>query len=79
MVKIAPNPVREILNISAIFTDRPSYFAKLVDVQGRILMADFKISGNAEIDMSAYPAGVYFLSIRQPGKPGIQTYQVIKL
>jgi hypothetical protein len=79
LVKIAPNPVREILNISAISTDRPSFFAKLVDVQGRILMADFKISGNAEIDMSAYPAGVYFLSIRQPGKPGIQSYQVIKL
>lgn len=79
LIKIVPNPVREILNISAIFTDRPSFFAKLVDVQGRILMADFKISGNAEIDMSAYPAGVYFLSIRQPGKPGIQSYQVIKL
>lgn len=79
LVKIAPNPVREILNISAISIDHPIFFSKLVDVQGRVLMADFKISGNAEIDMSAYPAGVYFLSIRQPGKPGIQTYQVIKL
>lgn len=79
LVKIVPNPVREMLNLFAISNDQELYIANLQDAQGRILIKNLKLKGKAEIDMSIYPAGVYFLSIRQSGKTSIQNHKVVKL
>lgn len=78
-VQIIPNPVREMLNLVALSSKPELYLANLVDAQGRVLIKDLKVNGKAEIDMSVYPAGIYFLSLRQPGNSPIQNHKVVKL
>jgi hypothetical protein len=79
LVKILPNPVQEVLNILPVLELQDPYMVNLIDAQGRNLIKDRKLTGKTAIDMSAYSAGVYFLSIHQVGKPGIQNQKIIKL
>lgn len=78
-VQIVPNPVRERLNLAVVSTQQELYLANLIDAQGKVLIKDLKVAGKAEIDMSTYPAGIYFLSIRQSGESSVQNHKVVKL
>ncbi|WP_373551758.1 T9SS type A sorting domain-containing protein [Haliscomenobacter sp.] len=79
MVQVVPNPVRSMLNLISISDDQEVYLANLQDAQGRVLIKDLKLRGKAEIDMSAYPAGVYLLSVHKSGSSLIQNHKVVKL
>jgi hypothetical protein len=79
LVKILPNPVQEMLNILPVLDHQEPYWVNLIDSQGRNLIKDMKLTGKSAIDMGTYPAGVYFLSIRQASKSGIQNQKIIKL
>lgn len=79
LVKILPNPVQEMLNILPVLDHQEPYWANLIDSQGRNLIKDLKLTGKTAIDMSSYPVGVYFLTIRQAGKTGIQNQKIVKL
>lgn len=78
-VQILPNPVQGTLNLIALSDGQEVFLASLQDAQGKILVKDVILKGKAEINMSSFPAGIYFLSIQQSGKSPIQNHKVVKL
>lgn len=78
-VQILPNPVQSMLNLITVADGQEVYSASLQDAQGKVLVKDLVLKGKTEIDMSSYPAGVYFLSIQQSGSSPIQNHKVVKL
>ena len=79
LVQIIPNPVQDILNLNVVADSETRYLASLQDPQGKTLVKDLVLKDKTELDMSSYPAGVYFLSIWQSGSSNIQTHKIIKL
>ncbi|MGN7705938.1 T9SS type A sorting domain-containing protein [Chryseobacterium sp. 22543] len=59
-IKVFPNPVKDILQISA---DTPIKNIKLIDFQERILLDRNFNQANVSIDLSGYPTAVYIIKI----------------
>ena len=80
LVNIAPNPVSDLLNIIVLDPQQDNLKFSLVDAQGRILMPQQKLGAwKNEFDMSAYPAGTYFLRVQNNIGKTSQTYKVLKI
>jgi hypothetical protein len=79
VVQIVPNPVRGLLNLKLSSAEHTVFLANLHDSQGRILLKNILLKNSIEIDMSNYPAGVYFLTIRQTEEAEIQRHKIVKL
>lgn len=80
-VQIAPNPVRNILQIYLPGDTKVEWTLTLNDVTGKTLLRRTGLTvGNAEMDLSAFPSGVYFLGLSRntTGEIG-QTLKVLKL
>lgn len=73
-VNIYPNPTYNQLRVSALGAEIERMV--LTDVSGRILSSSACKSAECEIDMRAYPVGVYFLQVLAGGKGS--TYKVVK-
>lgn len=78
LVKIVPNPVRNLLNLNVVANSETNYLADLQDAQGKILIKNLNLKGKTEIDMSVYSAGMYFLSIHSTTGVLLQNHKVVK-
>lgn len=58
--KVYPNPVKDILNISGLYTQTT---VSLYDASGRLLLTKPAEGETMQIDMSDYKAGMYFLKV----------------
>lgn len=68
-----PNPVKEILNITAL----KSINLEILDLTGKIFYSDYNISGHKQINLSNLYPGQYFLSIYSNNSKNI--YKLIKI
>ncbi len=57
---IYPNPVLNHLNIQTVWT---AYKAGLFDVSGKIVIESGVLTGNATLDTSSIPPGLYYLRL----------------
>jgi hypothetical protein len=73
LVQVYPNPVSGMLTIETVNGDG---YAHLVNAEGKELSA-FVVDGSAQFDMSAFPAGAYFVRFIQNGSA--TTIKVMKL
>lgn len=79
-VSIAPNPVLSVLNLGLPASVTSDVTATLSDAQGNVVLNRVQLKpGSTELDLSLFPAGMYFLTIRQADQPAGQTYKVVKL
>jgi hypothetical protein len=80
-VQIAPNPVSTLLNIYIPGQMTGAWTATLSDARGKVLLRRTGLNtGNAELDLQAYPAGMYFLTVYQEsGDAERQTIKVVKI
>lgn len=80
LVSVAPNPVRDLLNITVLDAQDDNLKMTLTDQQGRTLIRKSSIGlWRNELDMSPYPAGMYFLKVHQGLRGTVQTYKVVKI
>jgi hypothetical protein len=81
LVQVAPNPVRNMLNMFLPGAVTSEWTVTLSDVNGKVLLRKAGLpAGNSEIDLGLLPSGVYFLSASQSvaGEIG-QTIKILKL
>lgn len=62
-IKTYPNPVREVLNVSAPEGSQ----IELLNIQGQTLITSETRTNDYLIDMTSYPQGVYLLRIQKDG------------
>lgn len=73
-LRIYPNPATHTLYFDAEKTAPNIESAELLNSEGKLLNS---YHGSAPIDMSAYPAGTYLLTIRLNDQ-SLQTYKIVK-
>ena len=79
-VTLAPNPMLSVLNLNLPASIASEVSATLADAQGNVVLNRVPLKpGSTELDLSLFPAGMYFLTIRQADQPSGQTYKVVKL
>ena len=61
-----PNPAKDVVNLAYNLTDANATF-EVFDVTGRLIqnVALNSVTGSSELNVSAYPAGVYLVLIKQ--------------
>ena len=81
LVQVAPNPVRNMLNVYIPGNAQEEWAMTLGDVNGKILLRRTGLTtGNSEVDLTRLPSGVYFLTILHEATGEIrQTLKVVKL
>ena len=81
LVQVAPNPVRNMLNLYIPGDAEGEWIMTLGDVNGKILLRRTGLTaGNSEVDLTRLPSGVYFLTIFHDATGEIrQTLKVVKL
>ena len=82
IVKMYPNPVSDILNISLDSFENENVKLQFYDVLGRAIGMPIQLSpksnrDNSSIDVSQLPAGIYIYSL-SVGNKNIQTDKIIK-
>lgn len=75
-IAIGPNPTTDLLYLSVKEHIENLSFS-LVDLNGKELCQRHSLFEKAEIDMSAYPAGTYMLTIYKLNS-SIQSYKILK-
>ncbi len=76
IVSVAPNPTADRLTISWPALPVDSYSIQLVTSAGSTLLTKTSRQSTEALNMTAYPSGVYMLTVRQGDR--IQTVRVIK-
>lgn len=61
-IKMYPNPAIDILNIQSKYM-MANGFIQIRDISGKIMLQQLFISGLSSIQVSQFPAGVYFASV----------------
>ncbi len=80
LVKVAPNPVKTLLNINVLSKNQEDLRFSLTDVQGQLLINREKlVDHNFELDLEWYAQGIYFLHIYHQGKLAVQTEKIVKV
>jgi hypothetical protein len=81
LIQVAPNPVRDILNMYIPGDSREEWAVTLSDVKGRILIRSTRLSArNSGLDLSHLFAGTYFLSISEAATGHhVQTLRILKV
>lgn len=76
--KIYPNPVKDVLNVTLPGISAGNTTISIVNTYGLVLETIPVNSGNAtlQVNMSAYPAGVYFLKLEEDGN-GVSTARFV--
>lgn len=79
LVELAPNPVANLLRIRALQVEDQALFLRLVDGQGRVLLAPQPLAGfRQEIDFTSYPEGIYLVQIIDRDQRQVQVQKIIK-
>lgn len=79
-VAVFPNPTATSIRIRAQLDERQSSTTLVFDANGRLLPLSFSALGaiDREVNLEAYPAGVYRLLIREPEGRILHVSQIIK-
>jgi hypothetical protein len=79
-VRIAPNPVVAVLNVSIEAEEATRFQLNLTDMTGRTFYSKATDSGPdaQQVDMKALPAGVYILQVATPQGQPVRTFKVVK-
>ncbi|AXT54340.1 T9SS C-terminal target domain-containing protein [Aquimarina sp. AD1] len=72
--KVFPNPVKDLLQISA--TSSSNFNLHLRNVIGQKVATKNKVSGNQEFDISKLNVGLYFLTIEM--EENVKTFKILK-
>jgi hypothetical protein len=69
-ISIYPNPTVGILNINSFSNDGKELVCQLVflDLNGKVLLTKQVSNTDTQLDISAYPSGIYVLCVRFAGK-----------
>jgi hypothetical protein len=71
IVETYPNPVSEVLNVSVTRSTEEAVSFRLTDMVGRVVYNEKQSGKDASIlrsiDMSAFPAGIYMISVESAG------------
>lgn len=62
-VQVSPNPASDQITVSISTTDDFNAAIKLSDEEGNVLQSLFESRKQFQMDLSAYKAGVYFITI----------------
>ncbi len=76
MIKVFPNPGRDIFNIQGDFEMAN---IQVYSVEGRLIKELKNINGLAEIDLGDSPGGIYFLKILSSSRNETYSQKIIKL
>ncbi|WP_313100360.1 T9SS type A sorting domain-containing protein [Epilithonimonas sp.] len=76
-LKIYPNPTPDILNLKIGFNDYKKYRYELYDGSGKSLTSKSINESQTSINMTFYPAAVYYLKIMKDGKV-VKVFKVLK-
>ena len=68
MVKLYPNPVSNILNVSVLGVIRAEASFQITDITGKIVMTKSIINNPQAIDISRLAKGVYMIKVNNNGK-----------
>lgn len=80
LISVAPNPVVDLLNITVLDARDDNLKITLTDQNGRVLVRRQALDlWKNEMDMSPYPAGVYFLQVHKGLRGDMQSYKVVKI
>ena len=74
-IRLYPNPVTDFLYIETDLTE--VYSIELTTLNGQLIFSTGMEDYHHQIDLSPYPRGVYFISIRS--KAFVKTEKIIKL
>ncbi|MDX2359554.1 MAG: T9SS type A sorting domain-containing protein [Crocinitomicaceae bacterium] len=68
---VAPNPTSGMINVSVGGADGLATSAKITDALGRILLEESTSGSSFDINIDAFPSGVYWLSITKNGRNAV--------
>ncbi len=76
-LKIFPNPTTDVLTINVVNNNNLQLDYQMIDMNGRVLIAQKHISNETNISVSSFPAAIYFLQITNQNKE-VKTFKIIK-
>ena len=66
LLHIFPNPATDYITLAMALNDGREYSAQIAGADGRIVTG-FSFTGSTQVDISAYPSGIYFVKIISSG------------
>lgn len=76
-LKVFPNPTTENLTINLTSQGANSLDYEIIDSNGKLFKAGKGMENETNIDVSSFPAAIYFLKIKNQNQE-IKTYKIIK-
>lgn len=76
-LKVFPNPTTENLTVSLTSQSANSLDYEIIDTNGKLFKAEKGMGNETNIDVSSFPAAIYFLKIKNQNQE-IKTYKIIK-
>ena len=76
-LKVFPNPTTENLTINLTSQGTNSLDYEIIDTNGKLFKAGKGMGNETNIDVSSFPAAIYFLKIKNQNQE-IKTYKIIK-
>lgn len=78
-ISIAPNPTQDYVTISQLDLDNQPLSLSLTNSQGQVLIPNLLLQAwKNEIDVSRFPAGTYFIQVKDESAGLTQAYKIIK-
>lgn len=78
-ISLAPNPVKQLLNVQILSEENTDLDLRLLDVNGRVILQRKTARPNhLELDFTQYPNGLYFLQFHPKDGSTIETYKITK-
>ena len=78
LVKISPNPVKDILVIESLYTDSPCTSLEVMDIMGKSVKTTLITnSAKSKLDLSDCNAGIYFVMLKFKDKT--ELHKIIKI
>jgi len=79
-VNVYPNPTTDLLTVHLAHSTVDTYLLQLTDMQGRLLLTSRHagISGRVGVNMAAYPAGTYLLTLSGTDGGAMSSYRVVR-
>lgn len=75
-VEVFPNPTTDIIQVNVENTGSPFTHFNLINSAGKIVASQQTVNTRTQFSISAQPAGIYYLEIRQNG--GIKVVPIVK-
>ncbi len=73
---VYPNPTNGVLNVTMNVSTTSDNMIQIVNTLGKVIYNGKAVAATTEIDLRTYPAGIYFVKVKQEGQE--KTIKVIK-